>query len=270
MLPRRRVRQPGWMDEYEGYILPQAVRYGARATSVREDTDWSREMGGFAEMTPSPSIQCNLLGVQLSSQRCPQSHGRCSAWLREHTTAIAQCPPAVMEMLQQLQEDNQRLQLTVMDMRRQMTSSGAVQLPPSLYTALLPGPQESPLHVEVEDTWLPPPPPLTPAPPHQLRVPWEPRPLPVARDRDVPEEYWPPPPPPVAFPDDVQPPRVPPAPPVQPHGLAEEVRERLQRMEARLSPAPSLPSDAEQYDSVPQSATPPQQLLNSTQLKLYL
>ncbi|KAJ8398739.1 hypothetical protein AAFF_G00419360 [Aldrovandia affinis] len=31
-------------------------------------------------------------------------------------------------------------------------------------------------------------------------------------------------------------------------------------MEARLSPAPSLPSDAEQYDSVPQSATPPQQL----------
>ncbi|KAJ8415881.1 hypothetical protein AAFF_G00404380 [Aldrovandia affinis] len=31
-------------------------------------------------------------------------------------------------------------------------------------------------------------------------------------------------------------------------------------MEARLSPAPSLPSDAEQYDSVPQSATPSQQL----------
>ncbi|KAJ8400032.1 hypothetical protein AAFF_G00400710 [Aldrovandia affinis] len=171
-----------------------------------------------------------------------------------------QCPPAVMEMLQQLQEDNQRLQLTVMDMRRQMTSRGAVQAPPSLYTALLPGLQESPLHVEVEDTWLPPPPPLTPAPPHQLRVPREPRPLPAPRDRDVPEEYWPPPPPPVAFPDDVQPPRVPPAPPVQPHGLVEEVRERLQRMEARLSPAPSLPSDAEQYDSVPQSATPSQQL----------
>ncbi|KAJ8395303.1 hypothetical protein AAFF_G00032880 [Aldrovandia affinis] len=171
-----------------------------------------------------------------------------------------QCPPAVMEMLQQLQEDNQRLQLTVMDMRRQMTSRGAVQAPPSLYNALLPGLQESPLHVEVEDTWLPPPAPLTPAPPHQLRVPTEPHPLPVARDRDVPEEYWPPPPPPVAFPDDVQPPRVPPAPPVQPHGLVEEVRERLQWMEARLSPAPSLPSDAEQYNSVPQSATPSQQL----------
>ncbi|KAJ8410826.1 hypothetical protein AAFF_G00187830 [Aldrovandia affinis] len=95
------------------------------------------------------------LGVQLSSQRCPpvaQGHS-CHA----STPRPYQCPPALMEM--QLQEDNQRLQLTVMDMRRQMTSSGAVQAPPSLYTALLPGLQESPLHVEVEDTWLPPPPP---------------------------------------------------------------------------------------------------------------
>ncbi|KAJ8395306.1 hypothetical protein AAFF_G00032910 [Aldrovandia affinis] len=171
-----------------------------------------------------------------------------------------QCPPAVMEMLQQLQEDNQRLQLTVMDMRRQMmTSRGAVQAPPSLYNALLPGLQESPLHVEVEDTWLPPPPPLTPAPPHQLRVPREPHPLPVAGQRCA-RGILAATSPPVAFPDDVQPPRVPPAPPVQPHGLVEEVRERLQWMEARLSPAPSLPSGAEQYNSVPQSATPSQQL----------
>ncbi|KAJ8415880.1 hypothetical protein AAFF_G00404370 [Aldrovandia affinis] len=110
-------------------------------------------------MTPSPSIQCNLLGVQLSSQRCPPSRMGAAAPGYASTPRPYQCPPAVMEMLQQLQEDNQRLQLTVMDMRRQMTSSGAVQAPPSLYTALLPGPQESPLHVEVEDTWLPPPPP---------------------------------------------------------------------------------------------------------------
>ncbi|KAJ8403170.1 hypothetical protein AAFF_G00353870 [Aldrovandia affinis] len=256
--PRRQVRQPGWMDEYEGYILPPAVRYGAHATSVREDTDWSREIGGFAEMTPLTQHPVQLTRRPAEFSEMSPSRMGAAAPGYASTPRPYQCPPAVMEMLQQLQEDNQRLQLTVMDMRRQMTSSGAVQAPPSLYTALLPGPQESPLHVEVEDTWLPPPPPLTPVPPHQLRVPREPRPLPVARDRDVPEEYWPPPPPPVAFPDDVQPPRVPPA--VQPHGLAEEVRERLQRMEARLSPAPSLPSDTEQYNSVPQSATPPQQL----------
>ncbi|KAJ8351044.1 hypothetical protein AAFF_G00158540 [Aldrovandia affinis] len=258
--PRRQVRRPGWMDEYEGYILPQAVHYGTRATSVREDTDWSREIGGFAEMTPLTQHPVQLTRRPAEFSEMSPSRMGAAAPGYTSTPRPYQCPPAVMEMLQQLQEDNQRLQLTVMDMRRQMTSRGAVQAPPSLYTALLPGPQESPLHVEVEDTWLPPPPPLTHAPPHQLRVPREPRPLPVARTRDVPEEYWPPPPPPVAFPDDVQPPRVPPAPPVQPHGLAEEVRERLQRMEARLSPAPSLSSDAVQYDSVPQSATPPQQL----------
>ncbi|KAJ8349178.1 hypothetical protein AAFF_G00184360 [Aldrovandia affinis] len=116
-----------------------------------------------------------------------------------------QCPPAVMEMLQQLQEDNQRLQLTVMDMRRCMTSSGAVQAPPSLYTALLPGPtRESPPcrsrgHLAAATT------PLTPAPPHQLRVPRSHAPACSTGQRCA-RGILAAPPPPVAFPDDGQPP----------------------------------------------------------------
>lgn len=292
---RRRVRQPGWMEDYEGYVLPQAVSYTARDSTVREETDWSREREGRAEMTPL--TQRPLQHTQRSAEfieRSP-SHIGAAAPVYVSTPRPYQGPPAMMDVLQQLQEDNRRLQLMMMDMKRQMDKSGAAL--PSLPFAQLHHPQESHLPTRGEGT-RPPLPPLSmphtpsenphrmhhprseeqdgclmPPPPLQSALPHPPRELhrpPAAQDRDIPDDDWPLPPPPVTFPSHIQdPPRTQPTPPAQPADLVENLRERLHQLEARLSPAPSMLSDTDQYDSVPRSVLapqPPQRLTPSASL----
>ncbi|KAJ8343133.1 hypothetical protein AAFF_G00249470 [Aldrovandia affinis] len=86
------VPQPGWMDEYEGYKLPQAVPLWRHATSVREDTAGQRDRG-IRRDGPSPSISATY-SRQLSSQNVPQSHGRYARRLVAPSTPQPyQCPP---------------------------------------------------------------------------------------------------------------------------------------------------------------------------------
>lgn len=270
--PRRRVRQPGWMDAYEGYVLPQAVGNAARASIGRPG---SRE--GSAEMTPLAHRSSYTQCLAESGQMSPSCIGA-SAPAYVSTPRPSQGPPAVMDVLQQLQEDNRRLHLMVSDMRRQIDKSGAV--PPSLaqphhlpegHPASRGGDEKPPppppfrLHSQYEylgnacypgtkdqDIWPPPPGTLEPAllpqqgEMHRLAVP-----------QVRPDDDWPLPPPPVALPDKVgDPPQGHSAPSGQPM-LVEELRKRLEQLEARLTPAPSISSASVQYDSAPQLTAPP-------------
>lgn len=286
--PRRQVRQPGWMADYQGYTLPQAV---SNAGAIGRETEWSSETEGSAKMTPLTQRSPRYTQRPTEFTEMPPSRIGAAAPVYERTPY--QYPPALMDMLHQLREDNRRLQLAVTDMRRQMDNSGAAPAPLSLQTAQLQQPRESHLHGREEDrgllltppsmphtppgnlpdtshqwtreqdTWLPPPPPLQPTIPHQPR---ELRRLPAAQDRDSLDGDWPLPPPPVAFlggvqdPPQQEPPQVQPAPPAQSIDLVEELRERLQQLEARLSPAlsiaPSIAPEAEQYKELPQPAAP--------------
>ncbi|KAE8291493.1 hypothetical protein D5F01_LYC11101 [Larimichthys crocea] len=172
-------------------------------------------------------------------------------------------------------------------MRRQMDRSGVV--PPGLQSAQLHYPQETHPHAAEEGTRPPPsrspishPPPGTrypqsgawdsrplPPPPLQATPPPLPRELyrpPAVQDNNIADDDWPLPPPPVAFPnDDYEPPRVQPTPlGPQPADTVENLRERLQQLEARLSLAPSVLSEPH-YHSV-QSVAPPQRPTSSVLL----
>lgn len=83
--------------------------------------------------------------------------------------------------------------------------------------------------------WQPPP----PAQPSLRERSQEIRPPPAVPSGDVRDGDWPLPPPPVALPDEASEP--PPVHAVQPPGLVEELIERLGKLEARLTPAPSPP-----------------------------
>lgn len=186
-----------------------------------------------------------------------------------------QRPPVMMDVLQQIQEDYRRLQLMMRDMRRQMDRSGAAPLSlqldhphdshyPSRETDIRPPPSQPPMahpppgmrHAQTGDhDSRPMPPPLQAAPPPPPRE--LPRPS-AAKDTNIADDDWPLPPPPVVFPDDdYEPPRAQPTPVGQPADVVENLRERLQQLEARLSPAPSMLSEP-QYDSVLPSVAPPQ------------
>lgn len=267
--PRRQVRQPRWMEDYEGYTHPQAGSYPLRTSAAIEETDWSRSREGFVEMTPLTQHPLQPTHYPAEFIETSSSHIGATAPVYVSTSRSYEGPPVMMNMLQQIQEDNRRLQLMVRDMRRQMDRSSAA--PPSLQPAQLDHPQESHPPVIREGTRAPtaPPPMLHPTPgtrhpqpgdqasrpmppPH---LPAQPPPpprelhhLPAVQDRYLADDDWPPPPPPVAFSDDNY---------EQPTDIVENLRERLQQLEARLSPAPSMMSEPP-YDSVLPSVAPPQ------------
>lgn len=276
------------MDDYEGYILPQAVNHIAWTSAVRETTEWSREREGFAEMTPFTERPFQHTRHSAEFMEMSPSYIGAGAPVYVSMPWPHQGPPSVMDVLQQLQEDNRRLQLMVMDMKHQMDRIGVAPAPLSLQSARPEHPQEShlpttkedvkpslpppsmlhappgPLYnaghpcTREEDIWPPSPPPWQPALQQQPR---ELHRLPAAQEKDILDDEWPLPPPPVAFYSDIQePPQVQPAPLVKPSGLVEELREHLEQLEARLSPAPSMLSDTAQYESVPRSVITPQHL----------
>ncbi|KAI3369403.1 hypothetical protein L3Q82_007473 [Scortum barcoo] len=263
------------MEDYEGYTLPQAASYPARTSAAIEETDWSRNREGFAEMTPL--TQCPLQHTQYPAEfiETSPSHIGAAAPVYVSTPRPYQSPSVMMTVLQQIQETNRRLQLMVRDMRCQMDKGGAA--PSGLQPAQLHHPQVSHPSARGEGT-RPPlaqptmlhPSPRThhpqpgdqdsrsmPAPPSQV----PPRELyrpPAVQERNITDDDWPLPPPPVAFSDDdYEPPRVQSTPSGQPADIVENLRERLQQLEARLSPAPSMLSEP-QYDSVLPSVAPPQ------------
>lgn len=84
------ANQPGWMDDYEGYVLPQAVSYTTRAAAVREETDWSRETN--AKM--SPLTQRTRRSVEFL--KTSSSHIGATAPGYASTLQPYQCPAAVI------------------------------------------------------------------------------------------------------------------------------------------------------------------------------
>ncbi|CAK6959231.1 uncharacterized protein LOC115580317 [Scomber scombrus] len=182
--PRRRVRQPGWMEEYEGYALPQVASYTGHASAAREETNWSRERKGLAEMTPLTQLPTDYMVT-------PPSHIGTAPPVYVSTPQLYHGPPAMMDVLQRVQEDNRRLQPMVRDMKRQMDRSNAA--PPSLQSALPHYPQDSHPQPAVRDSWpMPPlPSPSQAAPPHLPRVLHR---LPVVQET-TPDDDWPLPPP---------------------------------------------------------------------------
>jgi len=130
--PRRRARQPRWMEDYDGYTIPQAVSYPTGIPTAMEETEW-RYREGFAEMTPLTQRTFQHHPAELLETS--PSHLGVTAPVYVSTPQPYQGPHAMMDVLQHIQEENRRLQLMVMDMRRQMDRSGAA--PSSLQPALL-------------------------------------------------------------------------------------------------------------------------------------
>ncbi|GLD46301.1 uncharacterized protein AKAME5_002701400, partial [Lates japonicus] len=217
--PHRRPRQPRWMDDYEGYTLPQAVSYPPCTSAAPEEIDWRRSREGIAEMTPLTQRLLQPTYYPAEFIETPLSYTGAAAPVYVSTPRPCQGPPVMMDVLQQIQQENRRLQLMVTDMRRQMDRSGTAP---------------------------------TSSQPAQLHRP------PIVPDRNIADDDWPLPPPPVAFPDDdYEPSRDQPRPLGPPADVVENLRERLQQLEARLSPAPSMLSEPK-YNSVPPSVAPPQ------------
>ncbi|XP_057711245.1 uncharacterized protein LOC130928562 [Corythoichthys intestinalis] len=152
-------------------------------------------------------------------------------------------PPSMMDILQHFQDENQKLQLEMRNMRHHIDSRGLFSTPISLNTAPLQRPQVIPRYYAKQAKEPPPPTPVRPITPYQVREHYHPSPA----VRHTQDDEWPLPPPPVTLQET---PQVQPLPPPHPPGLMEELRERLQRLEACLSPAPSVTSEAHQYDNV--------------------
>ncbi|MEQ2265547.1 hypothetical protein XENORESO_008825 [Xenotaenia resolanae] len=118
--PRRTVRPPGWMADYEGYTVPAAPML--HQPQPRE---------GYVEMT--------------SFTQTPVSLGAVG-----QTPVLPSTSRGFIDIVQQLQKDNRRLQLVVTDMRRQIDRYAATMASISLKSAK---PPES--HISADDTWVP-------------------------------------------------------------------------------------------------------------------
>ncbi|XP_043985900.1 uncharacterized protein LOC122838916 [Gambusia affinis] len=210
--PRRAVRPPGWMAEYDGYTLPSNTMSEQRQT---------RE--GYAETTPFT-----------------QTSGFAGA-VRQ-TPVLPNIPHEFMTIVQQLQEDNNRLQLMVKDMRRQMDRNVATVRSTSLQFA-----QQPDGYISTDDTWLSTRQTTQPSSLQQEQ-------LNVSSTQNAAEE-WPVPPPPISFlgdyPDiqEVQWAPLPPPPPA----IVQELSQRLQELHVQQQTAAAVSRDPDFQPRVPQS-----------------
>lgn len=113
--PRRSIAPPAWLDDFEAYIPPTATRNTARySAAVEEEREWSQE--GYAEMTPltQHSHQPTQYSAEFNMASSRQTKAAAPAY---ESTPLSYQVPEVMDILQQLREENRRLQMTMMDMR---------------------------------------------------------------------------------------------------------------------------------------------------------
>ncbi|KAM7406760.1 hypothetical protein PAMA_002803 [Pampus argenteus] len=88
--PRRQTRQPRWMDDYEGYTIPQAVTYPVGAYAAEEQTDWN-STEGFAEMTPLTPHRLHHTQYSAESIEASPSHVRAAAPVRNQLGSLPAC-----------------------------------------------------------------------------------------------------------------------------------------------------------------------------------
>ncbi|XP_023811350.1 uncharacterized protein LOC111947519 [Oryzias latipes] len=231
--PKRTVRPPRWMTDYQTYALP---------SSAGLEQHRSRE--GYAEMTPL---------IQTPSP----------------TGAVGQAPvfPSVpqefLNIVQNLQEDNRRLQMVVSDMKRQMDRNAALNASTSLQFK-----QRPEGGISTEETWI------STGLPTQLSSlqPLQPN-LPPTTDA---EEEWPLPPPPVFLPKDLYDPMEvqmfqTPQPPIITQELSHHLQGlQIQQKSTATTAAPAFQSHAAQSTPVlqPQSGPSPAPSMQSQEAVL--
>ncbi|KAK7880057.1 hypothetical protein WMY93_033275 [Mugilogobius chulae] len=167
-------------------------------------------------------------------------------------------PQEFISIVQQLQEDNRRLQLMMTDMRRQMDRGTS---------GLLVSAQASGIsNVSANETWLSTHPP-TQTSPHQGQ-----QTLDAAQGGTEEPGDWPLPPPPVFLPPDItDPPRVqfaPPPQPSEPPAIVQELSQRLQELQVQRTAATGF-STTDTHSRAPQLAPMSQALEGQDKPKAY-
>lgn len=234
--PRRTVRPPHWMSDYEGYVLPSALEEQYRVREgYAEMTPLLRHTGQISDMTPG------LYGAPITGP------------------ALSSTPFDLRNIVHQLQEDNRRLQRMFMDMRRQMDRGNAT-VPPLSLQAMQPG---SPYR-SAEDTFL------STHPPTAVSL--QQNDVLGAVGGAEEEEEWPLPPPPVFLPiDQPDPPPPGPAPPLQQQGIVQELIQRLQNVRVQQAAVPadtqnSVPLPPQVFDTtMGSSILPTEQVVTTAQ-----
>ncbi|XP_024119318.1 uncharacterized protein LOC112140553, partial [Oryzias melastigma] len=200
--PKRTVRPPGWMTDYQAYALPSSA--ALEQHQIRE---------GYAEMTPL--------------RQAPSPAGAV-----RQAPILPSVPQEFLNIVQNLQEDNRRLQMVVSDMRRQMDRNAALHASTSLQSD-----QRPEGAIPADETWVS---------MRQLTqssfLQQEQLNLPSSTDA---EEEWPPPPPPVFLPKDLcDPPDVQIVQSPQPPVITQELSHHLQGLQlqqTQLRPVQSTP-----------------------------
>ena len=230
--PRRQRRPPAWVADYE-VALPAVERPPpVAALSVQHSQEMQKPYHGYegtADMRPlTPQLfDQRSLAAGARSKRPKEAvySGPQHQSTPDPLRSAPELSSAMLEELRQIREDNQRLQLTVMEMQRQLNSSKRPDLSPP-----------------------PPPPPMTHSPLMQspvqaaaLSPPYS-APQAVAMPvhttfrEEVDDGDWPLPPPPVAEEDlRPQPPTT-----VLPTNLVAELTSCLKRMGMTPGPPPGL------------------------------
>ncbi|KAF7648845.1 hypothetical protein LDENG_00150770 [Lucifuga dentata] len=181
--PHRQTCPPGWMEDYEvDFLQPQA-------------------RGGDAEMTPLhryPTI--TERGVITDEM---MQHGGSRTYGSRYESMPHQSH-MLLDAIQQLCEDNMRLQQTVLDMRQQIDRLQVKGVPPPLQ------PLEPPQALSVQAATS------TQVFPQQSQL------------TEPDDEFWPPPPPPVTFIEEYS----------QPAHIIAELKECLSKLEVHKSSTP--------------------------------
>ncbi|XP_072298230.1 uncharacterized protein [Eucyclogobius newberryi] len=172
---------------------------------------------------------CSTRAAQIRGSRRddtpPTSPGTIAGSISSQRYVGTSVPHEFMNIVQQLQEDNRRLQLTVTDMRRQLDRG-------PYSTGLHPVQAASVSSISPNDTWL------SSHPPTQTSLHQGQPTLHAAQGCTEEPEEWPIPPPPVHLPcDNPDPPHVKFAPPPQPPAIAQELSQRLQELHVQRTAA---------------------------------
>lgn len=262
--PKRHVHPPGWLEDYE-VTLPssrQPPLHNSLSRTVQYRSDEEQplfgQMEGYAEMTPLTQGQRYS---QWSTATNEPSHQYALAaepalspgWITESTCGMppsfhhpaTAASPEVLRAIRQLQEENRRLQISMMDMKCRIEASTPL---PSHPPQQVPRPQvwslSQPGHLSQPNS----------LPVLAVKTGHAPQPLssnhPPGGDHHAVQldgEDWPPPPPPVVehVPPSTQTPQV---------DLVNELTDRFCRL-GQLPPPPS--ADHWEPDSVSQASDKP-------------
>lgn len=191
--PKRRVRPPAWLEDYD-VSLPHYDQTSAAVQTMPPTTERVAEM---IPLTHHKAFDASTGFRQREFTHSGQVEQMYESTPVPHYSMSGDVSSEILEAIQQLKMENQKLQSTVLDMQQQMRGDTAVPLhqrsmPPSHVRA----PSQSrrlpranlPYSEQLTDSYQ--------IQPHS-KLTWEASRAPIPHE----EEDWPPPPPPVA--DDI-------------------------------------------------------------------